>query len=1047
MNDTSETLVEYGINDFTLQANGTSKLYVNRHYHRHIYHCGSEKGWSSVFWFMTTPEDESTWSPQLVVYGDFGAANAQSLPYLQEDVQHGMYDAVLHVGDYAYDLNSRLGRVGEQFMKQIQPIAAYLPYMTCPGNHEERGNFSNYRARFNMPGNFENLWYSFNMGPVHFIAISTEVYYFMEYGLKLLIKQYDWLVQDLEEASSPSNRAIRPWIIIYGHRPMYCSNDNIRRDCTKSSTHTRVGPPLLPQYGLEKLLHKYGVDLAFWGHEHSYERTWPLFDYKVYNGSYEHPYHNPKATVYLTSGSAGCKEETSPFKADKPKWSAFRSTDYGYMRMKIVNRTHLYTEQVSVDQEGEVIDRIWLVKDKHEYKMFVPLVILFNFHLAFCYVSYQPEQVHLAYGENPYEIVVTWSTKNDTSETLVEYGINGFALQANGTSKLFVNIHDHPHRHHNNTREEYIHRVVLPNLTPGSKYVYHCGSKKGWSSMFWFMTTPEDESTWSPQLAIFGDLGAANAQSLPYLQEEVQRGKYDAVLHVGDFAYDMNSKLGRVGEQFMKQIQPIAAYLPYMTCPGNHEEAGFNMGPVHFISISTEVYYFTEYGLKLLIKQYEWLVQDLEEASSPKNRTIRPWIVIYGHRPMYCSNDDHDDCTDFQTYTRIGLPFLHWFGMEKLLYKYGVDLAIWAHEHSYERLWPLYDYKVYNGSYEDPYRNPKATVHLISGSARHYFETFRKSGGCGSNLGWSRFFKFTTLPNEPLQTPRLVIYGDMGADEPEALPYLKTEVQDGIYDAVLHLGDFAYELHSKNGKKFMELVESIAAYVPYMVCPGNHELYMNFKYYRNLFRMPGNFQGLWYSFNLGPAHFISISTEAYYFTYSGIQTVINQYNWLLKDLREATQPENRSKRPWIIIYGHRPMYCSNDNQDDCTRHKTYTRVGIPAYYRNIFIVISSTQYGLEDLLNRFGVDLALWADVHSYERLWPVHDYVVFNGSYEKPYHNPGAPVHINVASAGASYIKGDFQKNTPHWSAFRSMDYGYMRMQIINKTHLYTEQVSVDGT
>lgn len=26
--------------------------------------------------------------------------------------------------------------VGDDFMNQIQTIAAYVPYMTCPGNHE-----------------------------------------------------------------------------------------------------------------------------------------------------------------------------------------------------------------------------------------------------------------------------------------------------------------------------------------------------------------------------------------------------------------------------------------------------------------------------------------------------------------------------------------------------------------------------------------------------------------------------------------------------------------------------------------------------------------------------------------------------------------------------------------------------------------------------------------------------------------------------------------------------------------------------------------------
>ena len=72
----------------------------------------------------------------------------------------------------------------------------------------------------------------------------------------------------------------------------------------------------------------------------------------------------------------------------------------------------------------------------------------------------------------------------------------------------------------------------------------------------------------------------------------------------------------------------------------------------------------------------------------------------------------------------------------------GVDLTLWAHEHSYERLWPLYNMQVRyikstrsqctiksnslqsflllqvcNGSLEEPYTNPCAPVHIITGSA------------------------------------------------------------------------------------------------------------------------------------------------------------------------------------------------------------------------------------------------------------------------------------------------------------------------------------------
>lgn len=135
----------------------------------------------------------------------------------------------------------------------------------------------------------------------------------------------------------------------------------------------------------------------------------------------------------------------------------------------------------------------------------------------------------------------------------------------------------------------------------------------------------------------------------------------------------------------------------------------WNLGPVHIISLSTEVYFYLEFGLELLFKQYEWLRKDLEvndtidhgpfsslfhiflchtvkpdmlrsfaylttyqsykmnyklrlplkcvssitqEANRPENRALRPWIITMGHRPMYCSDDDQDDCTKFDSYVR-----------------------------------------------------------------------------------------------------------------------------------------------------------------------------------------------------------------------------------------------------------------------------------------------------------------------------------------------------------------------------------------------------------
>ena len=98
------------------------------------------------------------------------------------------------------------------------------------------------------------------------------------------------------------------------------------------------------------------------------------------------------------------------------------------------------------------------------------------------------------------------------------------------------------------------------------------------SSLYLFRSFPIYDSTldnWSPHIAIYGDMGNTNAQSLPRLQRyipynhrilfscdfylvcrheinifpsfirqyfrEAQEGMYDMVIHVGDFAYNMDT--------------------------------------------------------------------------------------------------------------------------------------------------------------------------------------------------------------------------------------------------------------------------------------------------------------------------------------------------------------------------------------------------------------------------------------------------------------------------------------------------------------------------
>jgi hypothetical protein len=60
------------------------------------------------------------------------------------------------------------------------------------------------------------------------------------------------------------------------------------------------------------------------------------------------------------------------------------------------------------------------------------------------------------------------------------------------------------------------------------------GSPLGLSMKYTFRTIPNEDRK---SFAVYGDLGVVNAQSLTRLQKEAQLDYYDAILHVGDFAY------------------------------------------------------------------------------------------------------------------------------------------------------------------------------------------------------------------------------------------------------------------------------------------------------------------------------------------------------------------------------------------------------------------------------------------------------------------------------------------------------------------------------
>merc|ERR1719427_2020814 len=98
----------------------------------------------------------------------------------------------------------------------------------------------------------------------------------------------------------------------------------------------------------------------------------------------------------------------------------------------------------------------------------------------------------------------------------------------------------------------------------------------------------------------------------------------------------------------------------------------YDYGMVHMIMLSSE-HDFTKGS-----DQITWLENDLKMVDRRKT----PWVIIGAHRAMYNSMDFPGDVKD-------GLYMAA--GFEDLLIKYKVDLALWAHVHTYERTCKMYN--------------------------------------------------------------------------------------------------------------------------------------------------------------------------------------------------------------------------------------------------------------------------------------------------------------------------------------------------------------------
>ncbi|MQL79800.1 hypothetical protein Taro_012250 [Colocasia esculenta] len=323
---------------------------------------GSSTVWSQEFSFRAPPYPGQNSLQRVIVVGDTGKAEIdQSNEYqnyqpgalnttekLVKDLDN--YDIVFHIGDLPY-ANGFISQ-WDQFTEMVSPISARVPYMVASGNHERdwpnSGSFYENtdsggecgvpaETMFYVPAeNRAKFWYAADYGMFRFCIADSE------HDWREGTEQY----QFIERCLAGADRQKQPWLIFVAHRVLgYSSNDWYAME---GSFQEPMG-----RGHLEKLWQKYRVDIAFFGHVHSYERTCQMYENTCVSPERSHFKGPVKGTIHVVAGGGG--SHLSEFTTLQTSWSLFKDYDFGFVKLTAFNHTSLLFEYKR-SSDGDVYD-------------------------------------------------------------------------------------------------------------------------------------------------------------------------------------------------------------------------------------------------------------------------------------------------------------------------------------------------------------------------------------------------------------------------------------------------------------------------------------------------------------------------------------------------------------------------------------------------------------------------------------------------------------------------------------------------------------------
>jgi len=209
----------------------------------------------------------------------------------------------------------------------------HIPLMTAEGNHENTDTalyFKYFALPENGPAGYEEHHYSFDYGNAHFVVLDSSL---MGSAGDAYEAGISWLENDLQKSD-------KEWKFVMFHVPAYPVNSGDGTDDAAAACARQYWLPVLERNG---------VDMVFVGHQHTYMRTYPMYQGQIQE--------SPADGITYLMGNAGNKFYINPKQHNYIARVLTNVTSYTYLN---INGDVL--TMTTKDTEGNVLDEFKINK-------------------------------------------------------------------------------------------------------------------------------------------------------------------------------------------------------------------------------------------------------------------------------------------------------------------------------------------------------------------------------------------------------------------------------------------------------------------------------------------------------------------------------------------------------------------------------------------------------------------------------------------------------------------------------------------------------------